>query len=198
VGVSREHNESKEEEMVGPIDRALTFAENVLYTVSALLLLAGAVAVLGEIGYNLVHELDEGVADAVVHSLDGLLLVFILLELLAAVRATMVEHRLVAEPFLVAGIIASIKEIIVLSLEAAEFVGKEGEGFRHAMTGIGVLGGIVLLLAVATFLVRRKEREPEEEEKGSTGEQLAAEPGKEQAAGDGAAASPTEGSSPAG
>ncbi|MEA2902607.1 MAG: hypothetical protein QOH36_2494 [Actinomycetota bacterium] len=196
--MASEHNESKEEEMVGPIDRALTFAENVLYTVSALLLLAGAVAVLGEIGYNLVHELDEGVADAVVHSLDGLLLVFILLELLAAVRATMVEHRLVAEPFLVAGIIASIKEIIVLSLEAAEFVGKEGEGFRHAMTGIGVLGGIVLLLAVATFLVRRKEREPEEEEKGSTGEQLAAEPGKEQAAGDGAAASPTEGSSPAG
>ena len=131
--MSSEHNDAKEEEMVGPIDRALTFAENVLYTVSALLLLAGAVAVLGEIGYNLVHELDEGVATAVTHSLDGLLLVFILLELLAAVRATMVEHRLVAEPFLVAGIIASIKEIIVLSLEAADLVGKEGDGLppRH-------------------------------------------------------------------
>ncbi len=187
--MSSEHNDEKEEEMVGPIDRALTFAENVLYTVSALLLLAGAVAVLGEIGYNLVHELDEGVATAVTHSLDGLLLVFILLELLAAVRATMVEHRLVAEPFLVAGIIASIKEIIVLSLEAADFVGKEGDGFRHAMTGIGVLGGIVLLLAVATFLVRRKEREPEEEEKGSTGERLAG-PEKEPAPADPPADSP--------
>ncbi len=174
--MSSDNNEAKEEEMVGPIDRALTFAENALYTVSALLLLAGAVAVLGEIGYGLVQELDDGVATAVTHSLDGLLLVFILLELLAAVRATMVEHRLVAEPFLVAGIIASIKEIIVLSLEAADFVGKPGEGFGHAMTGIGVLGGIVLLLSVATFLVRRKEREPEEEEKGSTGERLAGEP----------------------
>ena len=60
-----------------------------------------------------------------------------------------------------------------------EFVGKEGDGFRHAMTGIGVLGGIVLLLAVATFLVRRKEREPEEEEKGSTGERLAEPDGSE-------------------
>jgi uncharacterized membrane protein (DUF373 family) len=162
--VSNAHNDRKEKEMVGPIDRVLTFAENVLYTVSALLLLAGAVAVLGEIAYGLVNELDGGVAEAVTHSLDGLLLVFILLELLAAVRATMVEHRLVAEPFLVAGIIASIKEIIVLSLEAADLVGKEGRGFNHAMTGIGVLGGIVLLLSVATFLVRRKEREPEEEE----------------------------------
>ena len=201
--MSSERNDEKEEEMVGPIDRVLTFAENFLYTVSALLLLAGAVAVLGEIGYNLVDELDEGVATAVTHSLDGLLLVFILLELLAAVRATMVEHRLVAEPFLVAGIIASIKEIIVLSLEAADFVGKEGDGFRHAMTGIGVLGGIVLLLSVATFLVRRKEREPEEEkERDSAGERPAGpgpgpepEPEKEQATGDGAAASasPAEG-----
>jgi uncharacterized membrane protein (DUF373 family) len=173
VGVSSEKNEEKEEQLVGPIDRALTLAENVLYTAAALLLLAGAVAVLAEIAYGLVHELDEGVAAAVTHSLDGLLLVFILLELLAAVRATMVEHRLVAEPFLIAGIIASIKEIIVLSLEAADFVGKPGEGFSHAMTGIGVLGGIVLLLSVATFLVRRKEREPEEEDKNSTGGRLA-------------------------
>ncbi|MEA2687198.1 MAG: hypothetical protein QOE93_2393, partial [Actinomycetota bacterium] len=105
MGVSSEKNEEKEEQLVGPIDRALTLAENVLYTAAALLLLAGAVAVLAEIAYGLVHELDEGVAAAVTHSLDGLLLVFILLELLAAVRATMVEHRLVAEPFLIAGII---------------------------------------------------------------------------------------------
>jgi uncharacterized membrane protein (DUF373 family) len=159
--------------MVRPIDRALTFAENVLYTVSAVLLLVGAVGVLGEIGVHLVQEVDDGVATAVTHALDGLLLVFILLELLAAVRATMVEHRLVAEPFLVAGIIASIKEIIVLSLEAETFVGKPGSGFSDAMTGIGVLGGIVLLLAVATFLVRRKEREPEEEKENSTGERMA-------------------------
>ena len=166
------HNDDKEARMVRPIDGALTLAENVLYTVAAVLLLVGAVAVLGEITVLLVQELDDGVARAVTHALDGLLLVFILLELLAAVRATMVEHRLVAEPFLVAGIIASIKEIIVLSLEAETFVGKPGEGFSDAMTGIGVLGGIILLLAVATFLVRRKEREPEEEKEGA-GERLA-------------------------
>ena len=32
----------------------------------------------------------------------------------------------------------------------------------HPRAEIGVLGGLVLALAVATFLVRRKEREPEE------------------------------------
>jgi len=34
------------------------------------------------------------------------------------------------------------------------------------MTEIGVLAGVVLLLALASFLVRRKEREPEQEEGG--------------------------------
>lgn len=154
---------TKPHELVRPVDRALSVAESVLYAAAAAVLLAGAVAVLGAIAVNLADELDEGVTSAVTHALDRLLLVFILLELLAAVRATMIEHRLVAEPFLVAGIIASIKEIIVLALEATELVGAPGDGFEHSMVGIGVLGGIVLLLALATLLVRRKEREPEEE-----------------------------------
>jgi hypothetical protein len=59
------------------------------------------------------------------------------------------------------GIIASIKEILVLSIKAAELLG-EGPDFAHAVTEIGVLGGLVLLLAAATWILRRKEREPEE------------------------------------
>ena len=65
----------------------------------------------------------------------------------------------VAEPFLIVGIIASIKAIVVTSLEAGDL---HGEAFDDAMLEIGVLGGVVLLLAVASFLVRRKEREPAE------------------------------------
>jgi len=107
------------------------------------------------------------VEKSITTALDGLLLVFILLELLAAVRTTMTEHQLVAEPFLVAGIIASIKEIIVVALGAKESMGKEGPAFDDAMVQISVLGGIVLLLALATYLVRRKEREPEEVENAS-------------------------------
>ncbi len=105
----------------------------------------------------------DGVEKSITTALDGLLLVFILLELLAAVRATMIEHKLVAEPFLVAGIIASIKEIIVVALGAKEAMGKDPAAFDDAMTQIGILAGVVLLLAVASWLVRRKEREPEEE-----------------------------------
>ena len=145
--------------------RGMRMAENAVYMVAGLLLFAGAIAVLVALGYHLVQDIgNKGTEDTITATLDGLLLVFILLELLAAVRATMIERKLVAEPFLIVGIIASIKEIVVLALTAKEEAGAEGEKFDDAMTEIGVLGGIILLLALASFLVRRKEREPEEDD----------------------------------
>jgi len=158
-----------EEEPIGqPADRVLRMAENAVYTLAGILLAGGAVVVLVAVGYHLVKEVGGGVEKAITTALDGLLLVFILLELLAAVRATMIEHKLVAEPFLVAGIIAAIKEIIVVSLGAQESMGKDSPAFDDAMVQVSVLGVIVLLLAVATYLVRRKEREPEEQDNAET------------------------------
>jgi uncharacterized membrane protein (DUF373 family) len=135
-------------------------AENIVYWAVALLLVASAVFALVSIGYHLVSDLDDGAADAIVVAVDGLLLVFILVELLGAVRATLAERRLVAEPFLIVGIIASIKEIVVASLRAND---AEGEAFDDTILEIAVLGGVVLVLALSSFLVRRKEREPAEE-----------------------------------
>ena len=142
-------------------DRILGFAENLVYALAGALLVGASIAVLGAEAFHYVTDLTEGVKTATTALLDGLLLVFILLELLAGVRATMIEKRLVAEPFLVVGIIASIKEIIVTALEAQ--AGEQGQrAFENSMIEVGVLGGLVVLLALASFLVRRKEREPTE------------------------------------
>jgi uncharacterized membrane protein (DUF373 family) len=74
----------------------------------------------------------------------------------------MVERKLVAEPFLVVGIIASIKEIIVIALGVEYEKGLDDPSFQASLAVIGVLGLLVLLLSAAGFLVRRKEREPTE------------------------------------
>jgi uncharacterized membrane protein (DUF373 family) len=145
--------------VVSVIDRTMQAAERGVYAGVAVLLVVSAVLAVGSIAYGLATELDEGTLDAVTTTLDGLLLVFILVELLGAVRATVNERNLVAEPFLVVGIIASIKEIVVASLKAGD---ADGEDFDEALMEIGVLAGVVLLLAISSFLVRRKEREPSE------------------------------------
>jgi len=108
----------------------------------------------------------EDTASIALDILDTLLLVFIVVELLYAVRITVAKRELLAEPFLLAGIIASIKEIIVLSVKAAETAGKGAE-FRDQMVEIGVLGVLVLLLGLTAFFLRRKEREPGEGDEGS-------------------------------
>ena len=154
----------RESKVVPPAERALELAENTVYILVALFLVVGAVTALGAAGYTFVDDLagGQGTRTAITDALDGLLLVFILLELLAAVRATMRERQLVAEPFLMVGIIVAIKEIVVAALEAKDSLGQPGKTFDDAMTQIGLLGGLVLVLAVASFLVRRKEREPDE------------------------------------
>jgi uncharacterized membrane protein (DUF373 family) len=152
------------EPVADPADRVLRIAENVVYSFAGVLLAAGAVIVLATVAWHLVTDVTKGVEKSVTAALDGMLLVFILLELLAGVRATMKEKKLVAEPFLIVGIIASIKEIVILTLESKEIYETENAAFDNAMIEIGVLAGVILLLSFASYLVRRKEREPEEEE----------------------------------
>lgn len=135
----------------------LRWAEDLVYALVALTLFACALVVLGGTVHGLVTEADKGVTAVMKKTLNSLLIVFILVELLSAVRTTLKERKLVAEPFLLVGIIASIKEIVVVSAFA-----EKGEDVQESMLEVGVLGGVVVGLAVATFFLRRKEREPEE------------------------------------
>jgi uncharacterized membrane protein (DUF373 family) len=143
-------------------NRLLRIAEDVLYTGIAVLLAVGAAILLAEAAQQVVSALARrDVGAGMLEVLDTLLLVFIFAELLFAVRTTIAERRIVAEPFLIVGILAAIKEIVVLSVKAASILG-DGPQFARAAVEIGILGGLVLVLSVAAVLLRRKEREPEE------------------------------------
>jgi uncharacterized membrane protein (DUF373 family) len=141
--------------------RALEVAENLIYGGIALFLVLAAfvlLAIAGKTAWGLVDDFSQA---PLLEVLDVLLLVFIVVELLFAVRTTVEKRELVAEPFLLVGIIASIKEIVVLSVEAAKVLG-EGEEFDDRIVEIAVLGVLVVLLGLTSWLLRRKEREPDE------------------------------------
>jgi uncharacterized membrane protein (DUF373 family) len=151
--------DSSPSEVARGADRLAGWAELAVYVGVAIVLVGAAGAVLVSTSYGLLTETGDGTRRAATAALDGLLLVFILVELLGAVRATISERKLIAEPFLLVGIIASIKAIVVASLDASE---AEGAAFDELITEIGVLAVVILLLAAAGWLVRRKEREPDE------------------------------------
>jgi len=143
-------------------NRALEAAEGVVYIGIAgflVLLALGAFVIAARQVPALFAGQDA--SQAALEILDTLLLVFIVVELLFAVRITIAKRELIAEPFLLVGIIASIKEIVVLSVKAADEIGK-GSSFSDAMWEVGVLGVLILLLGTTAWLLRRKEREPDE------------------------------------
>jgi uncharacterized membrane protein (DUF373 family) len=146
-------------------DGVLAGAEDVVYLgIAAVLVVASGVLLVVAVD-ELLDVFDGLGVDPLVEVLDTLLLLFIFVELLSAVRATVATRGLVAEPFLLVGIIASIKEIVVLSVKAAEDIGT-GATFRDQLWEIAVLGVVVLLLGVTAWLLRVKEREPAEETAG--------------------------------
>ena len=143
-------------------NKVLSRVEDAVYVSIAALLAVGAIVLVVRAGVELVDGAQSDSADALLDTLDALLLVFIFVELLYAVRVTLKERQIVAEPFLIAGILVCIKEIIVLSVTAPKDYIDKGPEFARAMTEIGILGVLVLVLTGAAVVLRLKEREPEE------------------------------------
>lgn len=142
-----------EEERQRLADRVLGWAEDAIYWGIAVVLLLGSVAILVAQFAKLLHLRDTPTSSLAIEILDGLLLIFIFVELLYAVRVSLRSHEIVVEPFLIVGILAAIKEIVVLSVEAAALLNK-GPEFSRAAVEIGVLGGVVLVLSLLAWVMR--------------------------------------------
>jgi len=149
-------------------DLLLSWGEIGVYFLAALILLGGGAVLAVEAITTFVRQIGDGepLLSAATEVLSVLLLVFVFVELLGAVRKTLRERRLLAEPFLLVGIIASIKEIVVVA--GAERPKEEGfEAFRNGMIEIGVLSVVVLVLAISALLLRMREEKPAEESEGT-------------------------------
>ncbi len=109
------------------------------------------------------------VAAETLRVLNELLVVLMLVEILHTVRISIRSHILVTEPFLVVGLIASIRRILVITLEAAT-LSKEGswstEGassiFRASMIELALLGLLILIFVFSNTLLRRYAPSPKE------------------------------------
>lgn len=144
-------------------------AEVVVYSVLATLLFITALATIGDAGRLLWDGIRHWtIATDTLRVLDQLLLVLMLVEILHTVRISIHSHILVTEPFLVVGLIASIRRMLVITLEAATLT-KGGTWspdsasiFRASMIELGLLGMLILILVFSITLLRRYDsKEPE-------------------------------------
>jgi hypothetical protein len=143
-------------------DYYLGKTEVVIYSGLAVLLAATALLTIATAGKILWIGLSHWtVAAQTLKVLNELLIVLMLVEILHTVRISIRSHVLVTEPFLVVGLIASIRRILVVTLEAATLT-KEGAWttdvasgiFRSSMVELGLLGLLVLVLVVSITILR--------------------------------------------
>ena len=139
------------------VARIFTRAEDVVYVGVGVLLAASAIALLVTSAIGFVQSVVHGaLAARVVDLLDQILLVFMIVEILYTVQISFREHALIPEPFLIVGLIAGIRRVLVLTAEFGDLLSKGDAAFRNAMLELALLTVMVLALVWALVLVRRR------------------------------------------
>jgi uncharacterized membrane protein (DUF373 family) len=151
--VAKQKTEARERRVREWTESGFGFIEDALYVLVALALAVGGIILFGSVVYDFASKVSDGsISTLILELLDGLLLVFIITELIHTIRVVIDEKVLVSEPFLVVGIVAAIRRLVVVSAEAKDLIGKPT--FSDAMLEIGLLAATVLALGGTIFLLR--------------------------------------------
>ena len=142
--------------------------EHVIMIVLGAVLSLTAILALGSSGMRLWDAVSgEGSGKALLLVVDRLLFVLMVVEILHTVRVSIRSGSLTCEPFLIVGLIASIRRVLVITLESAQYMpGKSTEPghedtFYAAMLELGVLAGLILVMVVSIALLRRNRSRPD-------------------------------------
>lgn len=78
------------------------------------------------------------------------------MELLYTVQVSLREHNLLPEPFLLVGLIAAIRRVLVLTAEFAEVKDETGPVFNHLIIELAVLTFLIVAIVISLVLLRKR------------------------------------------
>jgi uncharacterized membrane protein (DUF373 family) len=150
---------------------SLSLVEMVIYAALGLILSLAALFALFTACQALWQGLAAGASSkTVVDVIDRLLVVLLLVEILHTVRISIRSHTLVTEPFLVVGLIATIRRMLVITLDASNLTSaanwaNDGQAkLRASMLELGLLGVIVIVMVISIHILRKSQSPYEEQE----------------------------------
>jgi hypothetical protein len=155
---------SESEEVRGFIARAFAWIEDAVYVGLGVLLAASALVLLvhGAVQFvQLLGDVDR-LQPGIINLLDRILLILMIVEVMYTVQVSFREHSLVPEPFLIVGLVAVTRRILVLTAEFAELMDRGPAVFANAMIELGLLTAMVLVLVGSLLLLKRRPRVPGE------------------------------------
>jgi uncharacterized membrane protein (DUF373 family) len=137
------------------IAASFSLIEDIIYVGLGLLLAGVAMALLiTEITYFIQYIYAEVLSENIVLLLDRVLLIIIFVEVLYTVQVSFRQHVLQPGPFLVVGLIAATRRILVLTAELPKMA-KENEALLHnAIIELAMLTVLILALVMSLRLIR--------------------------------------------
>ena len=139
------------------ISSGFTRVEDVAYIALGLILAVSAMALVGTVALALGQALlAANLSDKIVGLLDQVLLILMIVEILYTVQVSFREHTLVAEPFLIVGLIAAVRRVLILTAEFSKPAEVVEAAFRNAMVELGLLTILILALVFSLFLVKKQ------------------------------------------
>lgn len=134
-------------------------AEDTIYVGLGLLLAAVALTLLfNEFLYFGGYLATGTLGENIVFLLDRILLVVIFVEVLYTVQVSFRQHVLQPEPFLVVGMIAVTRRILVLTAEMSKLAKETKEGFYNAMIELGLLTILIISIVVCLRMLKQKDQ----------------------------------------
>ncbi len=139
------------------VARAFTAVEDIVYLGLGVLLAGSSVALLVSGIISFVQNLmARSLTTNIVPLLDRILLILLVVELLYTVQVSFREHGLIPEPFLLVGLIAAFRRILVLTAEFADLRDKPETEFQHLIIELAVLTFMIVALVVSLVLLRKR------------------------------------------
>ena len=140
------------------IARVFTLVEDVVYIGLAVMLAGSALVLLwnGIVGAGR-SAIEGTLVSAMAGMLDRILLILLVVELLYTVQVSFREHAVIPEPFLLVGLIAAIRRVLVLTAEFGESRGKGPDTVEHFVLELAVLTALIVGISVSLVLLARRE-----------------------------------------
>lgn len=139
------------------ISSVFTRVEDVTYVGLGVLLAVSALFLLIATAWTLIEGLSfSGVSkDLTVEVVDQILLVLLIIEILSTVQVSFREHVLTPEPFLVVGLIAAIRRILIITAEFSNPSEVLEAAFRNAMFELGLLTVLIFSLVFSLYFLKK-------------------------------------------
>ena len=134
----------------------IDLSERVVYYGAAFALVITLGMLFFSTGQSILSVAEQGTLDTSLAVLDRVLLIFIFVELLATIGTIVREREVVAEPFLLIGLIAVVRRVLTVTAEIERSLGTPK--FDSLVLELAVLTALIVALTGALYFTRRSER----------------------------------------